>query len=137
MLYVLYDVPAPAKTKLLDQVQEVLRVKHYSYRTEEAYLGWIKKYILFHNKRHPSEMGAREVNQYLSHLAVQHKVAASTQNQALCAILFLYREILQQDLGDLSAGPVWAKKPKRLPEVFTPSEVRAVLRQLSGPYWLA
>lgn len=137
MRYLAEEAAAPAQPKLLEQVREVLRVKHYSYRTEEVYLAWIKKFILFHHKRHPSEMGAREINQYLSHLAVRHQVAASTQNQALCAILFLYREILKQEPGDLSSGLVWAKKPKHLPEVFTPQEARAVLRQLAGAYWLA
>ena len=78
------------KPKLLDQVRNVLRTKHYSMKTEEAYIHWIKKYIFFHNKRHPKEMGEKEINEFLTHLAVKEKVSASTQNQALCAIIFLY-----------------------------------------------
>jgi site-specific recombinase XerD len=121
--------------KLLDQVREAIRAKHYSHRTEEAYVQWILRFILFHNKRHPAEMGELEINQFLSHLAVKEKVAASTQNQALCAILFLYREVLKQQIGDLGMV-TWAKKPQRLPVVFTREEVKAVLSHLSGTHWL-
>ena len=103
--------------KLLDQVRDAIRLKHYSYRTEQAYVGWIKRYIYFHNVRHPSEMGAPEVEAYLTHLAVKENVAASTQNQALSALLFLYREVLYQDLGLVDA--LRAKRPKRLPTVLT------------------
>jgi Phage integrase, N-terminal SAM-like domain len=85
------------KPKLLDQVRYAIRTKHYSLRTEEAYIQWIRRFILFHNKRHPKEMGAEEVGQFLSDLAVKHHVAASTQNQALSAILFLYQEVLRQE----------------------------------------
>jgi len=122
------------KTKLLDQVRGMLRAKHYSIRTEQAYLDWIKKYILFHKKRHPAEMREKEIGEFLSHLAVNKNVAASTQNQALCAIVFLYKYILNKDIGELNL--VWAKKPQKLPEVFTQAEVEKVLSQLNGVYWL-
>jgi site-specific recombinase XerD len=98
--------------KLLDQVRQVIRAKHYSRRTEKAYVDWIYRFIVFHNKRHPSEMGAPEVNQFLSHLAVNGNVSASTQNQALCAIIFLFREVLHKDIGDIG-DLIWAKKPKK------------------------
>jgi len=119
------------KPKLLDQVRNVLRTKHYSLKTEEAYIYWIKKYIFFHNKRHPKEMGEAEINEFLTHLAVKEKVSASTQNQALCAIVFLYKHVLKIELGDLG-NVVWAKKPAKLPVVFTREEVTQVLNQLSG-----
>jgi hypothetical protein len=89
--------------KLLDQVRDAIRLKHYSYRTEQTYMGWTRRYILFHNKRHPKDMGAPEVEAFLTHLAVDGNVAASTQNQALCAILFLYNNVLNQELGKLDA----------------------------------
>jgi integron integrase len=104
-------------------------------RTEEVYVQWIRRFILFHDKRHPRDMGAAEVNQFLSDLAVTHHVAASTQNQALCALLFLYRVVLRQDLGHLE-GLVRAKKPRRLPVVLTADEVKTVLQGISGPHWL-
>src|SRR2546423_11516308 len=111
--------------RLLDRVREVLRRKHYSIRTEEAYVGWIKRFILFHGKRHPQEMGLPEVEAFLTDLAVQQGVAASTQNQALSALLFLYAEVLQQPLdGPIQA--VRAKQPIRLPTVLTREEVTRV-----------
>ena len=88
----------PRPRKLLEQVSDLLRVKHYSYRTEQTYIQWIRRYILFHNKTHPKDMGSSEIEAFLTHLAVQEQVAASTQNQALSAILFLYREVLRQEL---------------------------------------
>lgn len=121
--------------KLLDQVREVIRIKHYSIRTEQAYLGWIKKYILFNQKRHPSEMGRREVSAFLSHLAIDRHVAASTQNQALSALLFLYRDVLKQPLGWLD-DVERAKGSVRLPLVLTPDEVRSVLAFMEGTVWL-
>ncbi len=124
----------PAKKKLLDQVRDAIRVKHYSLRTEKIYVDWIKRFVLFHNKRHPREMGAPEIEQFLTHLALNENVAASTQNQALSAILFLYRDVLHQDLGDINA--VRAKKPKRLPVVLTRDEVERILTHLSGEYRL-
>ena len=120
----------PTDRKLLDRVRDALRLKHYSIRTEEAYVNWIKRYIYFHNVRHPAEMGASEVQAFLTHLAVEENVAASTQNQALSALLFLYRQVLNQDLGPIDA--LRAKKPKRLPTVLTRDEVHCVFAHLSG-----
>ena len=123
------------KPKLLDQVREKLRVKHYSSRTEQAYLEWIKRFILFHGKRHPETLGNREVSAFISHLATHRKMAASTQNQALSALVFLYQEVLGRELGwldDLER----AKRPARLPVVLTPAEVRAVLAHLEGRHEL-
>jgi len=121
--------------KLLDQVREAIRVKHYSIRTEEAYVNWIKRYILFHNKRHPREMGVSEIETFLTHLAVEGHVAASTQNQALSALLFLYREVLRIDL-ERPVDAVRAKQPKRVPTVLTREEVRKVIGFLSGTHQL-
>jgi integron integrase len=116
---------------LLDQLRAAIRVRHFSRRTEEAYVGWAYRYIRFHGTRHPAEMGAREIAAFLSHLAVDGNVAASTQNQALAALLFLHREVLAQEIGDL-AGVAHAKKPARLPVVLTRGEVRLVLSNLAG-----
>jgi integron integrase len=119
------------KTKLLDQVRDAIRLRHLSLRTEEAYLGWIRRFILFHHKRHPNDMGAEEVRAFLVHLAVHAQVAASTQNVALNALLFLYRYVLHQPWPE--RGPIaHAKRPRRLPTVFTQEEVTAVLAQLHG-----
>lgn len=120
--------------KLLDQVRDAIRVKHYSYRTEETYVHWIRRFILFHNKRHPGEMGTAEVTQFLTHLAIQEQVAASTQNQALSAIVFLYRLVLQQELTGIDA--VRAKPSRYLPTVLTPEEVHLVISHLYGVYKL-
>jgi len=119
------------KPKLMEQVRTALRTRHYSIRTEEAYIHWIRRYILFHNKRHPQDMGEQEISQFLSQLAVKEHVSASTQNQALCAIVFLYKEVIKRDLGDFGEI-IWAKKPKRLPVVFTKDEARRVIDQLEG-----
>jgi integron integrase len=124
-----------AEPRLLDQVRERLRLRHYSYRTEQQYVGWIRRFILFHGKRHPREMGAREVEAFLTNLAIRRNVAAATQNQALAALLFLYRHVLKQDLPWLE-DLVRARKPRRLPMVLTRRETRALLAQLSGVYWL-
>lgn len=121
---------APPK-KLLDQVRDAIRLRHYSYKTEESYLGWIRRYILFHGKRHPRELGAAEVTVFLSDLATRGQVAASTQNQALAAILFLYRHVLELDLPWLN-DVVRAKRPQRLPTVLTQEEVRRVLALVDG-----
>ncbi|MBK8904396.1 MAG: integron integrase [Anaerolineaceae bacterium] len=118
------------KVKLLDQVRQKIRLKGYSYQTEKTYVDWIKRFILFHQKRHPSEMGKDEVEAFLAHLAVDKDVAASTQNQALSALLFLYRGVLNQPLDWVNV--LWAKKPSRLPVVLTRQEVHAVLNQLTG-----
>jgi integron integrase len=122
----------PKPRKLLDRVRDMLRVKHYSIRTEKTYVRWIRRYILFHDKRHPEEMGAREIEAFLTHLAVEKNVAASTQNQALCALLFLYNEVLEKDLTPDVIDAVRAKKPKRLPVVLTRDEAMSVLAALSG-----
>ena len=119
------------KPRLLDQVRIKIRTKHYSIRTEHSYVDWIKRFILFYNKRHPKDLGAHEIEQFLSHLAVQRNVAPSTQNQALSAILFLYREVLDLEL-DWIQNVIRAKKPERLPVVLTRTEVQAVLPRLGG-----
>ena len=124
----------PTPKKLLDQVRDAIRLKHYSIRTEQAYVNWIKRYIYFHNVRHPAEMGAPAVQAFLTHLAVEGNVAASTQNQALSALLFLYKEVLHQNLGPIDA--MRAKKPKRLPSVLTKEEIHRVLGHLSGTHLL-
>ena len=121
----------PPPPRLLDRVREALRARHYSRRTEKAYVHWIRRYIFFHGKRHPAEMGAPEVTAFLTSLAVAGRVAASTQNQALSALLFLYRDVLAVDLPWLD-GVVRAKRPERLPVVLTREEVRAVLQRLRG-----
>jgi integron integrase len=121
----------PKPKKLLDQLRDVIRLKHYSYRTEESYVAWIRRYILFHNKRHPREMGQAEIEQFLSYLAVQERVAASTQNQAFSALLFLYREVLRLEL-DESINSVRAKPSRYLPTVLTKTEVSAILGHLYG-----
>lgn len=119
------------KPRLLDQVRSVIHVRHYSRRTEEAYIYWIRQFILFHGKRHPAEMAKPEVEAYLTWLAEKRNVAVSTQNQALNAIMFLYRDVLQLDLGRLE-GVTRASKPKRLPVVLSRAEVRAVLDSMDG-----
>lgn len=130
------DTPIPPREpRLSDRVRDTLRRKHYSYRTEQAYLSWIRHFIYFHDKRHPREMAEREVAAFLTYLAVERRVSASTQNQALNAILFLYKQVLGRDIG-LIQGVVRAKRPERLPVVMTPGEVRAVLSRLSGREWL-
>ncbi|MFZ3087004.1 MAG: integron integrase [Methylotenera sp.] len=121
--------------KLLDQVRGKIRLKHYSIRTEQAYLDWIKRFILHFDKRHPSEMGSVEVEVFLTYLAVERNVSASTQNQAKSALLFLYKEVLGVDLPWLD-NVEQAKTPKRLPTVLTKSEVQALLGRLSGTHWL-
>jgi integron integrase len=123
--------PTSNKRKLLDQVRDVIRRKHYSIRTEQAYCDWIKRFILFHDKRHPAEMAESEVTEFLTYLAVKENVAAATQNQALSALLFLYREVLEQKIGWLDRVER-AKKPARLPVVLTRAEVRRIFSHLHG-----
>lgn len=115
--------------RLLDQLRDALRTRHYSFRTEEAYVRWARRFILFHGKRHPKEMGAEEVVAFLSHLAVESEVSASTQNQALSALLFLYRVLLRRELEGLD-DTVRAHAPRRLPVVLSRGEVRDVLAAL-------
>ena len=124
----------PAPPKLLDRVRQAIRLKHYSYRTEQTYVAWIKRYILFHNKQHPKDMGVEEVQTFLSHLAIVGNVAASTQNQALSALLFLYKIVLDQELGSVDA--LRAKKSRYLPTVLTKLEVQSIINQMSGEYKL-
>jgi integron integrase len=124
-----------AKPKLLDQIRDALRVRHYSYRTEQAYVGWIRRFILFHGRRKPSEMGADEVGQFLTWLARDRDVSAATQAQALAAILFLYRQVLSIELPWVG-NIVRSRRPKRLPVVLTRAEVRRLLAELQGDSWL-
>ena len=119
------------KPKLLDQVRQAIRTRHYSYMTEKAYVGWIKRFIFFHNKRHPAEMGEAEIARFLSSLASDFHVSASTQNQAFNALLFLYKEVLGKQIG-LIEGVVRAKRPQRLPVVLTKEEVKKVIDQMNG-----
>ncbi|NJN38702.1 MAG: integron integrase [Acaryochloridaceae cyanobacterium CSU_3_4] len=124
-----------APKKLLDQLRDALRIKHYAYRTEQTYVDWVYRFICFHDKQHPKDMGAPEVEAFLTYLAVDLKVAASTQNQALCALLFLYRYVLRQELG-LSIDAVRAKKSRYLPTVLTHEEAITVLNHIPGTYQL-
>ena len=120
--------------KLLDQLREALRLKQSSYRTEQAYVDWVRRFVLFHGKRHPAEMGAAEIRAFLAHLAQERNVSASTQNQALSAILFLYREVLHQEIEPVLLST--AKRPERLPTVLTRQEVLCLLDHLQGTYRL-
>jgi site-specific recombinase XerD len=134
------DVPpadplTPPKPKLLDQLREALRSRHYSRRTEQTYCQWVKRFIFFHHVRHPAEMAEPEINQFLTHLAVKEHVSASTQNQALSSLLFLYRYVLNREIGDLGEV-IRARKPIRVPIVMTREEVKAVLNHLTGDKWL-
>jgi integrase len=117
--------------KLLDRIRMAVRTRHYSIRTEDAYVAWARRYILFHGKKHPSAMGAEEVNAFLTHLAVEKNVSASTQSQALSALLFLYQQVLREDVGWID-DVVRSERPKRLPVVFTREEVVRVLGAMSG-----
>jgi integron integrase len=121
---------------LLDRMHAALRARHYAPRTEKAYCLWVERYIRFHKTRHPSEMGEAEINAFLTYLAVECKVSASTQNQALAALLFLYRSVVGREVGDLT-GVIRARKQKRLPVVLTSEEVRALLDEMDGVCWLA
>jgi integron integrase len=121
--------------RLLDRVRHAIRSRHYSRRTEEAYVGWVRRYIFFHGKRHPAAMGSPEVARFLSSLAIEGRVSASTQNQAFSALLFLYREVLRRELSGLDQV-VRAKRPVRLPQVLSRSEVMDILRRLQGTPWL-
>lgn len=121
--------------RLLDQVRTAIRFRHYSLRTEDTYLHWIKRFIIFHEKRHPAEMGEHEVSRFLSALAVEQRVSAATQNQALNALVFLYRHVLKLDVGQIE-NIVRAKQPQRLPVVLRRHEVKALLDALEGVHWL-
>jgi integron integrase len=126
---------APRRSQFLETVKAAIRVRHYSLRTEHTYLEWIVRFIRFHHHRHPREMGEAEVGAFLSYLAVDLRVAASTQNQALNALNFLYKAVLERPLGELH-GVVRAKRPQRLPVVLTQDEVRRLLREVDGSHWL-
>jgi integron integrase len=119
----------------LDSVHEAIRVRHYSIRTEQAYVGWTKRFILFNDKRHPGEMGEVEVAAFLSHLAVDLEVSPATQNQALNALSFLYRAVLDRPLGDMT-GIVRAKRPRKLPTVLAREDIGRLLSSLSGHHWI-
>jgi integron integrase len=121
--------------RLLDQVRQSLRARHYSTRTEKAYVGWIRRFILFHGKRHPADLSENEIGAYLSHLASEAKVSSSTQNQALAALLFLYQQVLGRELQWLG-NLVHAKRPAHVPVVLGRSEARDLLGHLNGPIWL-
>ncbi|MBU0992742.1 MAG: integron integrase [Proteobacteria bacterium] len=121
--------------KLIDQVRTVIRTKHYKYSTEESYVSWIKRYILFHNKQHPSTLGEKDISQFISFLAVEKNVAASTQNQALNAIVFLYKHVLKLEVGDFGSFER-AKRPQNLPTVMTRTEVLKILSMLQGDHLL-
>lgn len=123
------------KPRLLDEVRAVARMRHLSIRTEQAYVQWIKRFIFFHHKKHPREMGESEIRDFISHLAVEGGITASTQTVALSALLFLYRDVLKQDLPYVSQIER-ARKPKRLPVVFTRDETKRILAELGGTHWL-
>jgi integron integrase len=124
----------PTPPKLLDRVRQAIRIKHYSYRTEQTYVDWIRRFILFHNKRHPKDMGVPEVEAFLGHLAVVANVAPSTQNQALSALLFLYKIVLGQELESVDA--LRAKKSRYLPTVLTKEEAKAIIHEMHGQHKL-
>ena len=121
----------PQGKKLLDQVRDSLRLKHYSYRTEQTYVEWIRRFIFFHGKRHPKEMGGSEIEAFITYLAVERHVATATQNQALSAILFLYKYVLKKDL-EMPPSLLRPGRPKRLPTVLTHAEAGQVIAQMNG-----
>jgi len=123
------------KPKLLDQLREAIRSRHYSRRTETSYCNWVKRYIYFHDVCHQAEMAEPEINAFLTHLAVKEKVSASTQNQALSALLFLYRHVIGREIGDLGEV-IRARRPLRIPVVLTKDEIRKILAQIKGDKWL-
>src|SRR5918996_2640692 len=130
------DANAASRTpKLLDRVRHTIRTKHYSRRTESAYVDWIRRYILFHRKRHPSEMGAPEIAAFLTWLATNRRVSASTQNQALSALLFLYRDVLHIEIGPIENVPR-ARMPARVPVVLSRDEVARIMKHVDGVAWI-
>jgi integron integrase len=131
----LNSTPPKGKSPFLNRVRDAIRLRHFSLRTEQTYIHWIVRFIRFHDCRHPDEMGDAEVTDFLTHLAVHRNVSSSTQNQALNALLFLYRAVLDRPLGDLH-DMVRAKRPQRIPVVLTTDEVARLLRQLGDAYWL-
>jgi integron integrase len=130
-------VPSPGKArKLLDQYSEFLRNRHYSLRTEKTYISWVRQYILYHRKRHPREMGVAEINDFITHLVNQKTVSASTQNQAISAILFLYRNVLNIQLEEDALIPIRPTRPKRVPTVLSRDEAKKVIARMDGIYQL-
>lgn len=127
--------PVEGKPRLLVRYREALRVRHYSRRTEQTYVTWVKRFIFYHKLRHPDQMGEADINAFLTNLAVKEKVSASTQNQALSAILFLYRHVIGREVGDLG-DVIRARRPKHVPGVMTREEVKSVLARLTGDRWL-
>ncbi len=123
--------PSAGKPKLLDLLRRELRGRHYSYRTEQTYVHWARRYIFFHNKKHPQDLGAKEIRDFLTHLSVEKRVSASTQNQAFSALLFLYQQFLKIELEDIE-GVVRAKRPQRIPTVLSKQEVNSVLSGIEG-----
>lgn len=115
--------------KFMDLVRERLRLRHLSYATEKSYLGWVHRFIIFHHKQHPKDMGELEISKFLSHLAIERNCSPATQNQALNALVFLYRHVVQRDLGQLTTV-TWARRRQRIPEVMTREEVKDVLNAL-------
>jgi site-specific recombinase XerD len=124
------------KKKLLDVVRDKIRFKHYSYSTEKTYIGWIKQYIFFHDKKHPLEMGKVEIEKFLTYLAVERKVSPTTQNQAFSAILFLYKEVLGIDMNNENIQALRAQERKHIPVVLTKEEVQNILENVTGVYQL-
>ena len=129
-------MPNQQPPRIMQRLSDELRARHYSPRTEKAYCGWVRRYIHFHGRRHPAQMGEREINEFLTHLAVVDRVAPSTQNQALAALLFLYRHVLGREVGDIG-NVIRARRPRKAPVVLTREEVRAILAELDGEMWLA
>ena len=122
------------QSPFIEQVRTELRTRHYSLKTEKTYIYWIRHFILFHNKRHPKDMGNTEIERFLNYLAVHRQVSASTQNQALCALIFMYRHVLKNQIEGLEYS--FAKKPKTIPKVLSPQEVSSILKHMQGKYWL-
>jgi integron integrase len=127
---------SPQDKKLLDQYREALRVKQYSPRTEETYLNWVRQFIIYHNKRHPRQMGVPEITQFITHLVVERHFSAATQNQAISAILFLYRHVLDIKLDETALAGIRPSKPKKVPTVLSKAEALAVIQKTSGIYRL-
>ena len=134
-MFSIFRDPKMSTSPFLNEVRAALRIKHYSYATEKVYIEWVKRYIRFHGKQHPSTLTTGHIKAFLSHLAVNRNVAAATQNQALNALNFMYRHVLERELGDIS-GTIRAKKPRRLPVVLSRSEVRLLLNVLAPGHWL-
>jgi len=123
-----------ARSKFMEAVRTELRTRHYSIQTEKSYLYWIRSYSLFNDKKHPADMANLEIERFLNHLAVNRRVSAATQNQALCAIIFMYRHVLEKDISDLRYE--FSRTPRRLPTVLMPDEVASILQHQCGKYWL-